>query len=47
MKSNNLVFDAEDFKIYGFSLTPYPKGVEDIADKDYKLEVVFKPKRLE
>ena len=46
MESNNLAFDAKDFKIYGFSLTPYPKGVEDITDKDYKLELVFKPKSL-
>ena len=46
MESNNLAFDAKDFKIYGFALTPYPDGVEDIADKDYKLEIVFKPKKL-
>lgn len=47
MESNNLAFDAEDFKIYGFSLSPYPDGIGDINDKDYLLEVVFKPKVLE
>ncbi len=46
MESNNLAFDAKDFKIYAFGLKPYPGGVNDIADKDYKLELVFKPKRL-
>ncbi len=46
MESNNLVFDTKDFKIYAFGLTPYPRSVNDIADKDYKLEIVFKPKDL-
>lgn len=46
MESNNLAFDAEDFKVYGFSLMPYPKGIEDISDKDYQLEIVFQPKSL-
>ena len=47
MESNNLAFDAKDFKIYAFGLTPYPGGVDDIVDRDYKLELVFKPNRLE
>jgi hypothetical protein len=47
MESKNLAFNAEDFKIYGFDLTPYPNGVNAIVDKDYKLELVVKPKSLE
>ena len=45
-ESNNLAFNAEDFKVYGFALTPYPKTTEDIPEKNYTLEVVFQPKRL-
>ncbi|BAO75698.1 hypothetical protein WPG_1468 [Winogradskyella sp. PG-2] len=47
MESNNLAYDAKDFKIYGFALTPYPEDTNDIKSKDYQLEVVFQPKRLE
>ena len=45
MESNNLAFAAKDFKIYGFTLTPYPKDVNNIANEDYELEVVLKPKK--
>lgn len=47
MESNNLAFKETDFKIYGFSLAPYPDGVGDIEDDSYRLEIVFKPKTLE
>lgn len=47
MESNNLAFNAKDFKIYGFALSPYPEGVNDIIVEEYRLEVVFKSKRLE
>ena len=46
MEENNLVFNAEDFKIYGMTLNPYPKTTDGIPEKDYKLEIVFQPKRL-
>ncbi|WP_296383638.1 hypothetical protein [Winogradskyella sp.] len=46
MESNNLAFNTKTFKIYGFALTPYPGGVNDIADKEYELEIVLKPKSL-
>ncbi|EDP70981.1 hypothetical protein FBALC1_00817 [Flavobacteriales bacterium ALC-1] len=46
MESNNLAFSAKDFKIYGFALTPYPGDANDIADKDYQLEIVLKYKTL-
>lgn len=44
MESSNLVFITKDFKIYGFSLSPYPDGVDEISEKGYQLEIVFKPK---
>ena len=47
MESTNLAFDAKDFKIYGFSLTPYPIGTDSIDEKAYELEIIFQPKRLE
>ncbi|MFC0603314.1 hypothetical protein [Winogradskyella pulchriflava] len=47
METTNLAFNAEDFKIYGFGLTPYPEGVNEIIIEDYRLEVVFKLKRSE
>jgi len=47
METNNLAFKADDFKIYGFDLSPYPTSVGDIDDKAYQLEIVFKPKRLD
>ena len=47
MASTNLVLDAKDFKIYGFALTPYPVDTNDTLEKDYELEIVIKPKRLE
>ncbi|MFP4844688.1 hypothetical protein [Winogradskyella sp. PE311] len=46
MESNNLAFDAKDFKIYGFALTPYPTGTDDTTNANYELELVFKPKVL-
>ena len=46
MESNNLALNAKDFKIYGFALTPYPRGVNDIADNYYQLEVLLKYKTL-
>ena len=46
MESNNLAFNAEDFKIYAFAVTPYPGGLNAIAVKDYQLEVVLKYKTL-
>ncbi|MFK7833251.1 MAG: hypothetical protein AB8B52_08245 [Winogradskyella sp.] len=41
--ATNLAFSATDFKIYGFSLSPYPNGVAVIDQKSYKLQVVFRP----
>lgn len=46
MEENNLAFNADDFKIYGVTLKPYPKTTDGIPDNDYKLEIVFQPKRL-
>lgn len=46
METTNLAFNAEDFKIYGFNLSPYPEGVKDVSEQDYKLEIVFQPKEL-
>lgn len=47
MESTSLVSTETDFKIYGFSLSPYPDGVNDIEDKAYRLEIVFQPKGSE
>jgi hypothetical protein len=44
MESNNLAFNAEDFKIYGFALKPYP--VSTNTSYNYQLELVFKLKIL-
>ena len=46
METTNLAFNAEDFKIYGFNLSPYPEGINDVSEQDYKLEIVFQPKEL-
>lgn len=46
MEENNLAFNADDFKIYGMTLKPYPKTTDGVPDSDYKLEIVFQPKRL-
>jgi len=46
MEETNLAYTAEDFKIYGMTLSPYPKTTNGIPEKDYKLEIVFQPKRL-
>lgn len=47
MESTNLAFDAKDFKIYGFSLSPYPTDTSTIDEKLYQLEIVFQPQRPE
>lgn len=47
LETNNLAFNTDEFKIYGFALSPYPDGVDDIDNKSYQLEIVFKPKGLE
>ena len=47
MESTNLAFDAKDFKIYGFSLSPYPTDTSTIDEKLYQLEIVFQPQRSE
>ncbi|MDG5490574.1 hypothetical protein [Psychroserpens sp. SPM9] len=46
IEDNNLAFNADDFKIYGMALTPYPKTTAAIPKKEYHLEIVFQPKRL-
>ena len=46
MEKNNLAFKTDDFNIYGMTLKPYPKGVNSHLEEDYKLEIVFQPKRL-
>ncbi|WP_298753818.1 hypothetical protein [uncultured Psychroserpens sp.] len=46
MEENNLAFNGTDFKIYGMTLKPYPKGTNSIPEQDYILDVVFQPKRL-
>lgn len=45
-ETNNLAFKTKDYKIYAFSLSPYPQSVNDINVKDYQLEIVFKPINL-
>ena len=46
MEATNLIFDTEDFKIYGIDLLPYPIAENPVIPKDYELEIVFKLKRL-
>ncbi|SDR77996.1 hypothetical protein SAMN04515667_0640 [Formosa sp. Hel1_31_208] len=43
-EENNLIFVAQDFKIFGINLTPYPQNGNPIPEKDYNLEIVFHPK---
>lgn len=43
MEETNLAFQAEDFKIYGMALKPYPKTDTNIAETGYELELVFQP----
>ncbi|WP_299128599.1 hypothetical protein [uncultured Winogradskyella sp.] len=44
MESNNLEFKTNDFRIYAYSLTPYPDVIDTIKKKDYRLEIIFQPK---
>jgi hypothetical protein len=43
LESTNLAFSSNDFKIYGFGLTPYPINLDAIKNNDYVLELVFQP----
>ena len=45
MDENNLAFNGKDFKIYGMTLRPYPKGTNSNKSENYELEIVFQPKR--
>ncbi|MBO3115133.1 hypothetical protein J4050_00145 [Winogradskyella sp. DF17] len=42
---NNLIAETDNYKLYAFSLSPYPIDSEPIDQKDYILEVVIKPKQ--
>lgn len=44
---NNLIAETDNYKLYAFSLSPYPTDSEPVDQKNYVLEVVIKPKQKE
>jgi len=44
---NNLIAETDNYKLYAFSLSPYPTDSEPVDPKNYVLEVVIKPKQKE
>lgn len=43
IEPTNLVFSTKAFKIYGFSLLPYPDGTGNTEQDAYQLELMYQP----